>query len=1273
MRSRSNSGVKLDNYARIIQKSILKFQDPVTGLFSASKHAPHAWVRDNLYSLQAVWGLALAYRKHADLDEDKSKSYELEQSVVKCMRSLLQCMMRQVEKLELFKTSLSPNDCLHAKYNRKTCGTVVGDQEWGHLQLDATGLYVLMLAQMTASGFEIIYTLDEVDFVQNLVFYISCAFRTPDYGIWERGDKTNHGVPELNASSVGMCKAALEAIDEINLFGAGGGPQSVIHVTPDEKALCQAILQSLLPRESNSKEVDAGLLSVIGYPAFAVNDDQMVKLTREEIVDKLQGRYGCARFLRDGYKTALEDSSRLHYELAELKVFENIECEWPLFWSYLFLDGIFNNNKQQVIEYREAMGELLVLVDGVRCVPELYAVPADKVELEKATPKSQDRVPLGKLPHLWGHSLYLLGQLLWDGFLAPGEIDPLNRRFATAPKPDVVVQVAIVAEEKSFQGMLKEKLGIHVETMDEADPIMVQPARVLTTVYSMLGKNKKLKLTGRPKNQIGVLGTSKLYIINGKTFAFTPNFLDQRDFYMSLDTDMLIDTMLTELQYLSTYWNMPGRPIITVPIHSGMLAENGENFKPNLIATLRKVQTGYLYGVRVHLGSLKSFLSTSCKTRLTFLETEAPRRFYRLGSQTDVKSSLRSSDRSQSLYLSPEEHQRHIWEAKLIGKQRQRRISTDLTSALLSCALKVFKVWIQVYRNLHLKALQGGTASDVIGCHFQVSTNCFKCFKAVSPKPANNAFVKIYKENSLKMICVNLADDEGKVSYLAKTAFEFKAFHFLVFPGSFVGSFVGLGKCGFQQELRETNKNIALSVLVNIVLHPAKCPAIHFKCQCSGSSIARKHVSMGTGGHLELPVYAQVRPDWDTEIDGEPGVTVVDLIEELYDKAGQQGNWMVVRQMTGLLQKRVSGLSQSITDLLIRQKQVTVGLPQEPKEFTITRPMPADELHNVIAESFGDDTDMAVLTQEIIMYLAMFIRASPALFTDLLRLRVGLIIQVMASELARHLACSGEEASTHLMNLSPFEMKQLILNVLSGKEFGVIKSGEMYFANPNVTSTPTSVRSVPGLSSPSTYMQVFQIFTGHKRGQWTRRRRIDGALNRVPHNFYTKIWRLLEKCYGLVIGEHHIPGYVTKEMTPGEIKFALLVENVLNHIPQPEYRQLVVEVLVVLALLAETPRVRFLSDNINVDRVLVKASDMFYQDEQEASVLSRNILCVEQLMMSDGAPDDILQKDPNTLVCNEFYDCAPSGPHGTMTYMSKAVATSFSEYFPEYVGDCSIS
>lgn len=58
----------------------------------------------------------------------------------------------QVDKVEAFKYSQSTRDCLHAKYNTHTCATVVGDHEWGHLQLDATSLYLLMLAQMTASG-----------------------------------------------------------------------------------------------------------------------------------------------------------------------------------------------------------------------------------------------------------------------------------------------------------------------------------------------------------------------------------------------------------------------------------------------------------------------------------------------------------------------------------------------------------------------------------------------------------------------------------------------------------------------------------------------------------------------------------------------------------------------------------------------------------------------------------------------------------------------------------------------------------------------------------------------------------------------------------------------------------------------------------------------------------------------------------------------------------------------------------------------------------------
>lgn len=51
----------------------------MTGLLPASAQKKDAWVRDNVYSILAVWGLGMAYRKNADRDEDKAKAYELEQ------------------------------------------------------------------------------------------------------------------------------------------------------------------------------------------------------------------------------------------------------------------------------------------------------------------------------------------------------------------------------------------------------------------------------------------------------------------------------------------------------------------------------------------------------------------------------------------------------------------------------------------------------------------------------------------------------------------------------------------------------------------------------------------------------------------------------------------------------------------------------------------------------------------------------------------------------------------------------------------------------------------------------------------------------------------------------------------------------------------------------------------------------------------------------------------------------------------------------------------
>ena len=64
-------------------------------------------------------------------------------------------------------------------------------------------------------------------------------------------------------------------------------------------------------------------------------------------------------------------------------MFENIECEWPLFFELLLLDALIRGDTPAIRSYREKL-EAVVLRDeaeGLVTVPELYLVPEDKVSV----------------------------------------------------------------------------------------------------------------------------------------------------------------------------------------------------------------------------------------------------------------------------------------------------------------------------------------------------------------------------------------------------------------------------------------------------------------------------------------------------------------------------------------------------------------------------------------------------------------------------------------------------------------------------------------------------------------------------------------------------------------------------------------------------------------------------------------------------------------------------------------------------------------------------
>ncbi|XP_043866283.1 probable phosphorylase b kinase regulatory subunit alpha isoform X3 [Drosophila mojavensis] len=1319
MRSRSNSGVRLDYYQRIVHRLILAHQEPVTGLFPASNVNSHAWIRDNVYCILAVWGLSMAYKKIADQDEDRAKCYELEQSCVKLMRGLLMAMMNQKDKVERFKMTQSPFDSLHAKYSSKNGLPVVGDNEWGHLQIDAVSLYLLILAQMTASGLQIVFSLDEVSFIQNLVFYIESAYSIPDYGIWERGDKTNHGEPELNASSIGMAKAALEAMNELDLFGARGGPASVIHVLADEAHKCQAVLQSMLPRESNSKELDSGLLCVIGFPAFAVDDAQLIHNTRDAILSRLQGKYGCKRFLRDGYRTPKEDPSRLYYERWELRMFENIECEWPLFYCYLILFHAFQNDKVLVQEYANRLEKIMVRSeDGTLLIPESYAVPQDLVGFEYQKPGSQERVVVGRCPFLWGQSLFILGRLLQEGFLAVGELDPLNRRLGAQKKPDVVVQVVIIAEDNEIRDKLAEH-DLHVQTIADVAPIEVQPARVLSHLYTYLGRNRKLGLSGRKSRDVGILSTSKLYSLKDRIFAFTPQFVDLSRFYIASDNELMIDILKGEINFLKSAWDLLGRPLVTLVLKRIHLDQ--DKIPLAMIQTMRKLKSGYINGTRVMLGNLKDFLNTSAITDLSFLgstEDGYPDRLH-----PDVQTYLdehllrsfsnRSTMNLRGGQLRPRHLRRRMSCKGAIKKTRSINVDSDnlgmegptpLTERRLSSIVP--PPWLQPNKQGHVSTFattpeEGPSSPPQLGGDLGLRENIYP----MDPQHSRSAidrrseFVRQQEITVPKILIqrhrvdTNFADTEvdeliamlretenleeqGDIlQYLVDTqgldfntaglglrhktddnaaeleqAFMDDAMLELSTAGGGGGAAAAAGAGAGAGE----GKPVAAAVPTVIIDATSPTTKDEENANLTAASAAAANNSSNSNKNNSLNNNDSSHSEGMLE-EGRV-VTIRDLLKGLYEKACQEKLWGLVRHTAGMLGKRVEDLGKAVTDLLVRQKQVTVGMPPN-NEHTITAPLPEVELRQLIHDAYGDDESTAMLTQELMVYLAMFIRTEPQLFHEMLRLRVGLIIQVMAKELSRTLNCDGEAASEHLLNLSPFEMKNLLYHILSGKEFAVssaVARGNLSIVS--CKSSRVSKKSQIGLGDPEGE-DALTATIDDRQGQWLRRRRLDGALNRVPRDFYSRVWTVLEKCQGLAIEGRVLQQSLTQEMTPGELKFALEVETALNQIPQPEYRQLVVEALMVLTLVTEHNMVPSLGDIICVEHLVHKANQLFLEDQRK--VQGDATLCCAKL--KDGkeqqqAASGMLLCGGAAYICQHLYDSAPSGSYGTMTYLSRAVA-----------------
>ncbi|XP_043276560.1 probable phosphorylase b kinase regulatory subunit beta isoform X2 [Venturia canescens] len=634
---------QLDIYYGIVKRQILNHQSCITGLFPlVSSNKTEASVRESIYCAAAIWSLYQAYRR---IDDDRGKSYELGQSAIKCMRGILQCWIRQSNRVELFKLNQCNRFSLHCKFHLDTGDEIYKDEEYYHLQIDVVSLYLIFLVQMISSGLQIIYTQDEVAFIQNLVYYVERAYRTPDYGMWERGSRYNDGTPEIHASSIGMAKSALEAINGCNLFGEKGASWSVIYVDIDAHNRNRSIFETMLPRESTSKSVDVALLPTISFPAFATHEEFLYSETKANIVRKLRGHYGFKRFARDGFKTVIEDPSRRYYKSGEIKDFDKIECEWPLFYIYMIIDGVFKTLPEQVEEYQHLLrARIHKDANGDPIIPMYFYVPEKNLEVERHEPGTTFRVASaegtahkthneteGTTLYLWNQAMFIIAQLLTAGLLHINELDPIRRYLPSYNRPrragrysafqgthtDLVVQIVLIAESMRLQAMMAT-YGIQTQTPHEVEPVQILSSIQLVKVYQKLGVNSKLNLQGRPARPIGSLGTSKVYRVCGMTVLCYPLIFEVSQFYLYRDMALLIDDIKTELKFVGKYWRLSGRPTVCLLIREEHMRDPQFKEMLDLLAMLKK---GYCDGTKVRIGRLQNLISSSCIEHLDFVST----------------------------------------------------------------------------------------------------------------------------------------------------------------------------------------------------------------------------------------------------------------------------------------------------------------------------------------------------------------------------------------------------------------------------------------------------------------------------------------------------------------------------------------------------------------------------------------------------------------------------------------------------------------------------
>lgn len=103
---------------------------------------------------------------------------------------------------------------------------------------------------------------------------------------------------------------------------------------------------------------------------------------------------------------------------------------------------------------------------------------------------------------------------------------------------------------------------------------------------------------------MGSLATSRVLKINNKTCVFVPQFMDQQDFYIQRDFNLLADTIKSEITFIRKHWRQPGRPTMTLLLDKHMFTDGKKAF----LTLMRELSEDPHIKIGRYLLSLHSYL-----------------------------------------------------------------------------------------------------------------------------------------------------------------------------------------------------------------------------------------------------------------------------------------------------------------------------------------------------------------------------------------------------------------------------------------------------------------------------------------------------------------------------------------------------------------------------------------------------------------------------------------------------------------------------------------